>query len=103
MAMDRYSADLQWLTKSAGVKVYRTPQSVMNAQLKAWDVLIAKMEGEDPFFKKVLKSQKDFAHRAAFYMLLNQCDYKLAFDHYFPKDITISLGSVREPFIVVYQ
>jgi TRAP-type mannitol/chloroaromatic compound transport system substrate-binding protein len=87
MAMDRYSADLQWLTKSAGVKVYRTPQSVMNAQLKAWDVLIAKMEGEDPFFKKVLKSQKDFAHRAAFYMLLNQCDYKLAFDHYFPKEL----------------
>lgn len=87
MAMDRYSADLQWLTKEAGVKVYRTPQSVMNAQLKAWDVLIAKMENEDPFFKKVLKSQKDFAHRSAFYMLLNQADYKLAFEHYFPKEL----------------
>jgi TRAP-type mannitol/chloroaromatic compound transport system substrate-binding protein len=87
MAMDRYSADLQWLTKDAGVKVYRTPQSVMNAQLKAWDVLIAKMENEDPFFKKVLKSQKDFAHRSAFYMLLNQADYKLAFEHYFPGEL----------------
>jgi TRAP-type mannitol/chloroaromatic compound transport system substrate-binding protein len=87
MAMDRYSADLQWLTKEAGVKVYRTPQSVMNAQLKAWDVLIAKMENEDPFFKKVLKSQKDFAHRSAFYMLLNQADYKLAFEHYFPGEL----------------
>ena len=87
MAMDRYSADLQWLTKEAGVKVYRTPQSVMNEQLKAWDVLIANMENEDPFFKKVLKSQKDFAHRSAFYMLLNQADYKLAFEHYFPKEL----------------
>ena len=87
MAMDRYSNDLQWLTKSAGVKAYRTPQSVMNAQLKAWDVLIKKMENEDPFFKKVLKSQKDFAHRAAYYMLLNQADYRLAFEHYFPREL----------------
>jgi TRAP-type mannitol/chloroaromatic compound transport system substrate-binding protein len=84
MAMDRYSADLQWLQKSAGVKVYRTPQSVMNEQLKAWDVLIKRMEAEDPFFKKVLASCKEFAHRAAFYYLLNSADYKLAFDHYFP-------------------
>ena len=87
LAMDRYSSDLQWLTKEAGVKVYRTPQSVMNEQLKAWDVLIERMSGEDPFFAKVLKSYKDFAHRAAFYYLLNSADYKLAFDHYFPGEM----------------
>ncbi len=86
-AMDRYSKDLQWLINKAGVNVYRTPQGVMNEQLKAWDKMIAKLEGEDPFFAKVLKSQKDFAHRSAFYILLNQCDYKLAFDHYFPGEL----------------
>ncbi len=59
----------------------------MSKQLEAWDVMIAKLEGEDPFFAKVLKSQKDFAHRAAFYILLNQCDYKLAFDYYFPDEL----------------
>ena len=83
MGMDRYSSDLQWLTKEAGVKVYRTPQSVMNEQLKAWDVLIGRMTKEDPFFDKVLKSYKGFAQRAAFYYLLNSADYKLAYDHYF--------------------
>ncbi len=83
MGMDRYSADLQWLTKEAGVKAYRTPQSVMNEQLKAWDVLIGRMTKEDPFFDKVLKSYRDFAKRAAFYYLLNSADYKLAYDHYF--------------------
>ncbi len=83
LAMDRYSADLQWLTKSAGVTAHRTPQSVMNEQLKAWDVLIDRMTKEDPFFDKVLKSYKEFAHRAAFYYLLNSADYKLAYDHYF--------------------
>ncbi|MFQ5937581.1 MAG: C4-dicarboxylate ABC transporter, partial [Acidiferrobacterales bacterium] len=86
-AMDRYSNDLLWLRDKAGVKVYRTPQGVMNAQLKAWDKMITKLEGEDPFFKKVLKSQKEFAHRSAYYILLNQCDYKLAFDHYFPGEL----------------
>ncbi len=83
MGMDRYSADLQWLTKEAGVKAYRTPQSLMNEQLKAWDVLIGRMTKEDPFFDKVLKSYRDFAKRAAFYYLLNSADYKLAYDHYF--------------------
>ncbi len=87
MAMDRYSNDLFWLRDKAGVKLVRTPQSIMNEQLKAWDVLIKRMETEDPFFAKVLKSQKDFAHRAAFYYLLNSCDYKLAFDHYFPGEL----------------
>ncbi len=79
LAMDQYSKDLQWLKNKAGVKVYRTPQGVMNSQLKAWDILIDRLEKTDPFFKKVLKSQKEFAHRAAYYYLLNQCDYKLAF------------------------
>ncbi len=87
LGIDRYSNDLQWLIKKAGVKVYRTPQSIMTRQLAAWDVMIAKIEGEDPFFAKVLKSQKEFAHRSAFYILLNQCDYKLAFDHYFPGEL----------------
>ena len=85
--IDRYSDDLQWLTKEAGVRAIRTPASVMADQLKAWDVMIGRLEAEDPFFAKVLKSQKAFAHRAAYYYLLNQCDYKLAFEHYFPGEL----------------
>ncbi len=85
-AMDRYSNDLQWLTKKAGVKVYRTPQGVMNDQLKAWDKMIPLLE-KDPFFKKVLKSQKEFSKRVAYYELLNSADYKLAFNHYFPGEL----------------
>ena len=86
-AMDRYSTDLQWLKNEAGVKVTRTPQSIMNKQLTAWDVMIKRLEDEDPFFKKVLASQKDFAHRVAFYDLLNSADYKLAYEHYFPGEL----------------
>ena len=83
---DQYSRDLQWLKNEAGVKLYRTPTSVMKAQLAAWDELLPGLE-KDPFFKKVVASQKKFAHRVAYYELLNACDYKLAFDHYFPGEL----------------
>jgi len=83
---DQYSKDLLWLRDSAGVKLYRTPTSVMKAQLDAWDKILPDLE-KDPFFAKVVKSQKEFAHRLAYYDLLNACDYKLAFDHYFPNEL----------------
>jgi len=83
---DQYSRDLQWLKNKAKVKIYRTPTSVMKAQLDAWDKILPGLE-KDPFFKKVVKSQKEFAHRLAYYDILNTCDYKLAFDHYFPGEL----------------
>jgi TRAP-type mannitol/chloroaromatic compound transport system substrate-binding protein len=83
---DQYSRDLEWLKDSAKVKLYRTPTSVMKKQLEAWDMLLPDLE-KDPFFKKVVASQKAFAKRVAFYDLLNSCDYKLAYDHYFPGEL----------------
>lgn len=83
---DQYSKDLQWLKNKAKVKVYRTPTSVMKAQLDAWDKILPGLE-KDPFFKKVVKSQKEFAYRLAYYDILNTCDYKLAFEHYFPGEL----------------
>jgi len=83
---DRYSADLQWLKNEAGVKVYRTPKGVMEDQLKAWDAVMPNLE-KDPFFAKVVKSFKEFAHRVAYYELMNAADYKLAYDHYFPDEL----------------
>lgn len=83
---DRYSKDLQWLKNEAGVKVYRTPTGVMEDQLKAWDAVMPNLE-KDPFFAKVVKSFKEFAHRVAYYELMNAADYKLAYDHYFPDEL----------------
>ncbi len=86
-AMDNYSRDLQTLINKDGVKVYRTPQSVLDAQLKSWDRVLAKLT-KDPFFKKVVDSQKAWSERVAFYDLMNSADYKLAYKHYFPGKIT---------------
>jgi TRAP-type mannitol/chloroaromatic compound transport system substrate-binding protein len=85
-AMDSYSKDLQGLIHEDKVNVHRTPESVMTAQLKSWDTVLEKLM-KDEFFAKVVKSQKEWSHRVAFYDLLNSADYKLAFKHYFPGEI----------------
>lgn len=83
LALDKYSKDLQGLMKDDGVKVHRTPKSVMEAQLKSWDTVLEKLN-QDAFFKKVVDSQRAWAERVAFYYLTNAADYELAFNHYFP-------------------
>ena len=82
-ALDSYSKDLQGLMNDDGVNVYRTPTSVMKAQLESWDKVLAKLQ-KDAFFKKVVDSQRAWAERVAFYYLTNAADYQLAFEHYFP-------------------
>jgi len=54
-AMDYYSKDLQALVNEHGVKVIRTPESVFDAQLAAWDKLTAELS-KDAFFGKVVES-----------------------------------------------
>ena len=81
--MDRYSADLQTLINEDGVNVYRTPVSIMEAQLDSWDTVLANLH-EDPYFAKVSDSQKAWSERVAYYDLINTADYKLAYEHYFP-------------------
>ena len=78
----RYAEDLGKL-REQGVNVYRTPDSVMAEQLKAWDVVVNRISGEDPFFAKVIESQKKYAKEVMEYLHLNQPDYKLAYKHYF--------------------
>ena len=82
-AMDNYSRDLQKLINESGVNVYRTPEPIMQAQLASWDKTLEALN-EDPFFKKVVDSQRAWAERVAFYDLMNSADYRLAYNHYFP-------------------
>lgn len=78
----RYSDDLAKL-REQGVNVHRTPDSVMQAQLDAWDKVVDRIAGDDPFFAKVIESQKAYAKNVMGYLNLNQPDYKLAYNHYF--------------------
>ena len=73
------------IKKDHGVNVYRTPDGVMKAQLKAWDVIVKKFNKSDPFFKKVIDSQMAWAKRHGAYSIQNAPDYKGAYEHYFGK------------------
>jgi TRAP-type mannitol/chloroaromatic compound transport system substrate-binding protein len=86
LAMQQYSSDLQKLRTEHGVNVKRTPDSVLQAQLEAWDKILPPLM-EDPFFKKVVDSQKAWCERVVYYSLLNAPDYKLAYQHYYPNNL----------------
>jgi TRAP-type mannitol/chloroaromatic compound transport system substrate-binding protein len=79
----RYSDDLIKLQEQDGVSVHRTPESVMQAQLEAWDVVSNRIAAEDPFFARVMESQKTYAREVMGYLNLNQPNYQMAYDHYF--------------------
>lgn len=79
----RYAEDLGTLRDEQGVNVYRTPDSVMAAQLGAWDIVVDRISAEDDFFARVIESQKTYAKEVMNYLNLNQPDYKLAYDHHF--------------------
>jgi TRAP-type mannitol/chloroaromatic compound transport system substrate-binding protein len=79
----RYADDLVKLTTQQGVTAHRTPDSVMEAQLVAWDKVVSRISAEDEFFARVIDSQKAYAKNVMHYLNLNQPDYKLAYKHYF--------------------
>lgn len=79
----RYSDDLHKLREKDGVNIHRTPESVLQAQLAAWDVVANRIAEEDPFFARVMESQKSYAKEVMGYLNLNQPNYKLAYDYYF--------------------
>ena len=81
-SQDRYSNDLVALQKEHGVTVRRTPKAIMAAQLQAWDKVLPKFM-EDPFFAKVVASQKAWMKRVGAYELTNAPDYEGAYKHYF--------------------
>jgi len=82
-AHDRYSKDLEEI-KKRGVQVIRTPESVLQAQLAAWDRVIA--ANKDPYFVKVLASQKAWAKRVTPYFFANNlhaADLEKAYKHFY--------------------
>ena len=87
-----YSSYAEYLQKiiQAGVTVKRTPTSVLQAQLDAWDKVVEQY-GKDPFFAKVVKRQHDWAQDKAYCHIMMDNDFALAYTHYYGKDHPLSL------------
>jgi TRAP-type mannitol/chloroaromatic compound transport system substrate-binding protein len=83
--MDRNSTDLEEMKSKQKVQVVKTPKAVLEAQLKAWDAVIAEKSKDNPFFVKVLESQKQWATRVVPLRQEIMVDNEPAYQHYFKK------------------
>ncbi len=77
----RYPEDLVKIEKM-GVKVYETPVSVLNAQLAAWDKVLARLSQENKFFGRVIDSQKAWAKTVVGYKAQFESPRELASKHF---------------------
>jgi TRAP-type mannitol/chloroaromatic compound transport system substrate-binding protein len=87
-AIDRYSQDYLEMQTKQNVKFYRTPDSVLQTQLKVYDQAAAKKSAENPLFKEIEASQRQFAARTVKWYLDTQISPRMAYNHYFGKPAT---------------
>jgi TRAP-type mannitol/chloroaromatic compound transport system substrate-binding protein len=84
-AVDRYSKDYVELQTKDKVRFYKTPDSVLQRQLVAYDEAANKKAGENPLFKEIQESQRAFAARAVKWDLDTNVGRRMAYNHYFGK------------------
>ncbi|MBI3140308.1 MAG: twin-arginine translocation signal domain-containing protein [Rhodocyclales bacterium] len=82
-AIDRYSKDHIELQTKDKVKMYKTPDSVLQKQLSIFDGVLEKYSAANPLFKEIAASQRAFAERAVRWYLDTQVSPRMAYSHYF--------------------
>ena len=83
-SIDRYSKDYIELQTKDKVRVYKTPDSILQAQMVAYDQATAKRK-DNAIFREVEESQKKFAERAVRFNLDYNVNPRMAYNHYFGK------------------
>ena len=84
-SMHRMSQDFIELQTKDKVNVFRTPKSILDAQLKAWKEVIARRSAENPLFAKVIESQMAWGKRVMYWHNSVQVNQSAAYTHYFGK------------------
>jgi TRAP-type mannitol/chloroaromatic compound transport system substrate-binding protein len=69
-----------------GVQILRTPPDILLAFLKAWDQVAAEESAKNPFFKKVLESQKAYASLVVPAKRFLFPPYSFAANYYWPEE-----------------
>ncbi|MCC5884494.1 MAG: TRAP transporter substrate-binding protein [Halomonas sp.] len=83
-AMERYPRDLNAMREQQGVQTYITPDSVLQAQLEAWDKVIEN-ESRDEFFRRVVEHQREYCERVVGYHLEHTTPKEPAYVHFYGK------------------
>jgi TRAP-type mannitol/chloroaromatic compound transport system substrate-binding protein len=82
-AIDRYSKDYVEMQSKDKVRFYKTPVSVLQAQLQAYDNAVNKQAADNPQMREILDSQRKFAERAVKWDLDTNVNRAMAYNHYF--------------------
>jgi TRAP-type mannitol/chloroaromatic compound transport system substrate-binding protein len=77
---------LKELQEKHGVQVLKTPQDIYPKYLELWDKLAEREASKDPFFKKVLESQRQYAALLVPYRRLWGDALRYAADYYWPQE-----------------
>jgi TRAP-type mannitol/chloroaromatic compound transport system substrate-binding protein len=91
-SIDRYSKDYIELQTKDKVKMYKTPDSVLQKQLDIFDKVIEDYSAKNPLFKEVLESQRKFAERTVRWKLDTVVGARMAYNHYFGKKAPAKKG-----------
>ncbi len=70
-----------------GVQILRTPPDILIAFLKTWDVMAKEESAKNPFFKKVLESQREYASKVVPAKRFMYPPYSFAANYYWPEDV----------------
>ena len=84
-SVDQDSKAAEELVTKFGVKIQRTPDDVLKAQVVAIDKVYQAEAQKNPFFARVLKHQKDFASRAVPHAQKIRPPIEVVVAHYFKK------------------
>jgi len=79
-----------------GTQILRTPPDVLVAFLKAWDEIAAEESAKNPFFKKVLDSQRAYAAKVVPAKRFLFPPYSFAANYYFPEAKPGAKGATKK-------
>jgi TRAP-type mannitol/chloroaromatic compound transport system substrate-binding protein len=80
--IDQNSKDLETMVTRHGVTVVETPREMLMEMLRAWDRVAERRARENPFFARVLASQRAWAQRVVPFRLIYNPPFDAIADHY---------------------
>ena len=84
-AVARYSQDYVEMKAKDKVRFYKTPDTILQGQLTAYDRVAQQKAAENPLFREILASQRAFAERAVAWDMDTNVNRRMAYNHYFVK------------------
>jgi TRAP-type mannitol/chloroaromatic compound transport system substrate-binding protein len=92
----RQNADaIKELQEKHGVRILRTPPEILTEFLKTWDIIAAEESKKNPFFKKVLESQRSYASLVVPAKRFMFPPYSFAANYYWPEGKSGAKGASK--------